>query len=318
MLPYQSLAEATSALGRNLTFAETLWFNYSARKSDYFLYCHNILFLFLIFSVVPLPLVFIELMRIAGFDRYKIQPKVRLSFSEMSRCYKDVMRMFFLVVGPLQLVSFPSVKMIGIRTGLPLPSGWEILSQLLVYFVVEDYTNYWIHRFLHNKWGYEKIHRVHHEYAAPIGFAAPYAHWAEILILGIPSFLGPAMVPGHMITFWLWIALRQVEAIETHSGWTASLQFVGHAATRYDFPWSITKYIPFYGGAEYHDYHHYVGGQSQSNFASVFTYCDYIYGTDKGYRYQKKILKKLKEELESSDTQNGGSYHISTQSLKSD
>ncbi|MBA0849273.1 hypothetical protein Goshw_013775, partial [Gossypium schwendimanii] len=52
--------------------------------------------------------------------------------------------------------------MIGIQTGLPLPSVWEILSQL---------TN---------------VHRVHHEYAAPIGFAAPYAHWLEILILGIP------------------------------------------------------------------------------------------------------------------------------------
>ena len=114
-------------------------------------------------------------------------------------------------------------QMIGIRTGLPLPSGWEIVAQLVVYFMVEDYTNYWIHRFLHNKWGYEKIHRVHHEYTAPIGFAAPYAHWAEILILGIPSFLGPAMVPGHMITFWLWIALRQIEAIETHSGYACYL-----------------------------------------------------------------------------------------------
>ena len=50
---------------------------------------------------------------------------------------------------------------------------------------------------------------------------------------------------------------------------------------RYDFPWSLTKFIPFYGGADHHDYHHYVGGQSHSNFASVFTYCDYIYGTDK-------------------------------------
>jgi hypothetical protein len=49
----------------------------------------------------------------------------------------------------------------------------------------------------------------------------------------------------------------------------------------YNFPWTPTKYIPFYGGADYHDYHHYVGGQSQSNFASVFTYCDFIYGTDK-------------------------------------
>lgn len=171
--------------------------------------------------------------------------------------------------------------MIGIRTSLPLPSLMEIISQLFVYFLVEDFTNYWIHRFLHCKWGYEKIHKVHHEYTSPIAYAAPYVHWAEVLILGIPSFLGPAMVPGHMITFWLWIALRQIEAIETHSG--------------YDFPWTFTKFIPFYGGADYHDYHHYVGGQSQSNFASVFTYCDYIYGTDKGYRYQKKVLEQLRD-----------------------
>lgn len=285
MLPYHALQEAEAAVGRTLTFAETIWFNYTHDKSDYFLFCHNILFLFLIFSLVPLPLVFLELKRSRDIDKYKIQPKVRLSPRDMFNCYKDVMRMFILIVGPLQLVSFPSIKMIGIRTSLPLPSGWEILMQLLVYFMVEDYTNYWIHRFLHGKWGYENIHRVHHEYTAPIAFAAPYAHWAEILILGIPSFLGPAMAPGHMITFWLWIAIRQIEAFDTHSG--------------YDFPWSPTKYIPFYGGADHHDYHHYVGGQSHSNFASVFTYCDYIYGTDKGYRYQKKLLEKLRQESKS-------------------
>lgn len=289
MLSYHTLQEAEATVGRTLTFAETIWFNYTHDKSDYFLFCHNILFLFLIFSLVPLPLVFMELKRSRDVDKYKIQPKVRLSPRDMFNCYKDVMRMFIFIVGPLQLVSYPSIKMIGIRTSLPLPSGWEILMQLLVYFMVEDYTNYWIHRFLHGKWGYENIHRVHHEYTAPIAFAAPYAHWAEILILGIPSFLGPAMVPGHMITFWLWIAIRQIEAFDTHSG--------------YDFPWSPTKYIPFYGGADHHDYHHYVGGQSHSNFASVFTYCDYIYGTDKGYRYQKKLLDKLRQESKSGLTQ---------------
>ncbi|KAG6531946.1 hypothetical protein ZIOFF_005782 [Zingiber officinale] len=40
-----------------------------------------------------------------------------------------------------------------------------------------------------------------------------------VLLLGIPSFAGPAMVPCHMITFWLWIALRQLELIETHNGY---------------------------------------------------------------------------------------------------
>lgn len=111
---------------------------------------------------------------------------------------------------------------IGIRTGLELPSVSEMFWQILVYVLVEDYTNYWLHRMLHCKWGYDKIHRVHHEYTAPIGFAASYAHWAEVLILGFASFLGPLIVPGHMITFWLWMILRQLEAIETHSGYVSS------------------------------------------------------------------------------------------------
>eukprot|EP00252_Welwitschia_mirabilis_P000022 TRINITY_DN10016_c0_g1_i1.p1 TRINITY_DN10016_c0_g1~~TRINITY_DN10016_c0_g1_i1.p1 ORF type:complete len:301 (+),score=40.81 TRINITY_DN10016_c0_g1_i1:315-1217(+) len=282
MLPFESIAEAESALGRPLSFLETWWFNYSAKMPDYVLYLHNTLFLFIIFSMVPLPLVFVDLKKLMPLKQYKIQPKTYLEKSEIFYCYKTVMLVFFKVVVPLQLTSFPMIQLVGIRTSLPLPSIWEIIAQLAVYFMIEDYGNYWIHRWLHGKWGYDKIHRVHHEYTAPIGFAAPYAHWAEVLILGIPSFMGPAIAPGHMITFWLWIALRQIEAIDTHSG--------------YDFPWSPTKLIPFYGGAEYHDYHHFIGGQSTSNFASVFTYCDYIYGTDKGYRYQKELLMKVRQE----------------------
>ena len=108
---------------------------------------------------------------------------------------------------------------VGIRTSLPLPSAWEMLSQLAVYFLIEDYFNYWIHRMLHCKLGYDLIHHVHHEFTAPIGFAAPYAHWSEVLILGIPAFLGPAIVPGHIITFWLWMVIRHIEAIETHCGY---------------------------------------------------------------------------------------------------
>ncbi|XP_047325027.1 methylsterol monooxygenase 1-1-like [Impatiens glandulifera] len=275
MLPYKSVPAAEAVLGRALTAGETIWLNYSADKSDYFLYCHTTVFLFLTFSISPFFYILFE-----QFQTYKIQPKVKkLSISDSLRCYLNVMPMFILVVGSLQLISYPAIQMIGIRTKLPLPSIGEVVGQLVVYFAIEDYTSYWVHRFLHcNKWVYEKIHRIHHEYNAPFVFVALYAHWAEILILGFPSLLGPAIAPGHIITFWLWIALRQLEAIETHSG--------------YEFPWSPAKYIPFYGGAEHHDYHHYVGGESYSNFSSVFTYCDYIYGTDKGYRYHKKIRKQ--------------------------
>ena len=139
MLPYETIQEASSALGRNLTTAETIWFNYSANKSDYFLYCHNIIFLFVVFSVAPFPLIFIELARLAGVDRYKIQPKVRLSRPEIFRCYKDVMRIFLLVVGPLQLVSYPSIEVCffvfsGMRFGFAF--GLCQISGFIDYFTI--------------------------------------------------------------------------------------------------------------------------------------------------------------------------------------
>ncbi|XP_016704428.1 methylsterol monooxygenase 1-2-like [Gossypium hirsutum] len=274
MLSYDNLEGVELALKRSLTVAKRLWFSYLAHKSDYILYTHNCLFVFLVFSLVPLPWALVELYWFYAVDRFKLQPRVKRSFPELFKCYKDVLHQFIFVVAPLIIVSFPVLEWVGIHTSLPLLTKWEVISQLIVYFLVEDYTNYWIHRFLHGQWGYEKINYIHHEYNAPIGFATPYTHWVEILILGILTFLGLAKVPCHMITLWLWSSLCQVKAIETHRG--------------YNFPWNSTKLIPFYGGLAYHDFHHFVGRQCQSNFASIFTYCDYLYGIDKLEEQVKK------------------------------
>jgi len=75
----------------------------------------------------------------------------------------------------------------------------------------------------------------------------------------------------------------------------------------YDFPFSLGALIPFSGGAEFHDYHHYAGGKTQSNFSSVFTYCDYIYGTNKGYLHHKRSLAKLKTKQPEHNMKGGGS-----------
>ena len=50
-------------------------------------------------------------------------------------------------------------------TIIVLIEGRDLFIDLLItmFFLVEDCTNYWFHRFLHNNWGDEKIHGVHHE-----------------------------------------------------------------------------------------------------------------------------------------------------------
>lgn len=38
-----------------------------------------------------------------------------------------------------------------------------ISSQILFYFILEDFVFYWGHRILHTKWLYKHVHSVHHE-----------------------------------------------------------------------------------------------------------------------------------------------------------
>lgn len=80
----------------------------------------------------------------------------------------------------------------------------------------------------------------------------------------------------------LWIVCRLFQAIDCHSG--------------YDFPWSLRHIIPFWAGADHHDYHHMA---FVDNFASSFRWWDYIFGTDKRYRAyrarqaeEKRVQKK--------------------------
>ncbi|KAF3776928.1 Methylsterol monooxygenase 1-2 [Nymphaea thermarum] len=275
MFPFSSLEEAAANLGRSLTHTESLWLRYSATKPDYIIHAHIYFLFFCALYLCSLPLVLMEAMSPKLVHKFKVQPNVKTPFSRMLRCYKDVFVIHLMAITPLECMFIPFFQLLGIRTSLPLPSRWEVAAQLLVYVLVEDYANYWIHRWMHIPWFYDRFHSVHHEFTAPIGITANYGHWLEILILGLPTVAGPAVVPCHVLTFGMWLLLRQILAIESHCG--------------YDFPWSPSRFIPFYGGAEYHDYHHYVG-KSQSNFASLFTYCDYIYGTNKGYRFRKARL----------------------------
>ncbi|KAH0997414.1 hypothetical protein GBA52_021278 [Prunus armeniaca] len=114
-------------------------------------------------------------------------------------------------------------------------------------------------------------------YATPFGLTSEYAHPAEILFLGFATIIGPAITGPHLITLWLWMVLRVLETVEAHCG--------------YHFPWSLSNFLPVYGGADFHDYHHRLLYTKSGNYSSTFVYMDRIFGTDTGYR-KLKALKK--------------------------
>jgi len=118
---------------------------------------------------------------------------------------------------------------------------------------------------------YQYIHKMHHEnsgtlppnlsfsshlliddddgigslpflFPAPFSIAGEYAHPVEQMILGVGTVIGPCLFAKHVTTVYLWMIVRLFQVVDCHSG--------------YDFPWSLNRFLPFYGGAEYHDFHH--------------------------------------------------------------
>jgi methylsterol monooxygenase len=151
---------------------------------------------------------------------------------------------------------------------VPFPSWTTIVPQIALFFVFEDTWHYFAHRALHYGPLYKHIHKMHHEYSAPFGLAAEYAHPLEVLILGMGTIAGPLLYclvrPDlHIVTVYIWIVLRLFQAVDAHSG--------------YDFPWSLRHWLPFWAGADHHDFHH----MAFTNcYSTSFRWWDKLCGTE--------------------------------------
>lgn len=201
---------------------------------------------------------------IPGADRYKLQPKVQLSWSQQWKCLIQVLFNHLCIELPMMLAVEP---VFGLDLQPPFPSAMHVAWVVLASFVLEDFYFYWIHRFLH--WGpiYRHVHKLHHDYAAPTGMSAEYAHPVETLFLGFGSMLGPILCANHLFEVWVWLCFRLIQTVEVHNG--------------YDFPWSPNNWVPFWGGAKFHDFHH---ERFTGNYSSTFIVWDAVFGTDRKYR----------------------------------
>lgn len=206
------------------------------------------------------------LLDIFHIRNYKLQERPHPPPRLLIRASFDMIISFATVVLPMLLLGGHVIEHIGITRDTKLPSWHVIALQIAYFFLIEDYLNYWLHRLLHQPFLYRHIHSVHHTYDAPFAIVAAYAHPAEVVILAIPTFAGPLLIGPHLYTLMVWQVVRNYEAIDIHSG--------------YELPIGIKSLLPAYAGTAHHDYHHYM---HSGNFASVFTWCDRLYGTHLGY-----------------------------------
>ncbi|TIA74669.1 hypothetical protein E3P91_00828 [Wallemia ichthyophaga] len=221
------------------------------------------------------------------FRKWKLQPHKVPSDWDQWRCTYLVLLQHFTIELPQIWGFHPLAEFFGMQTyQLPFPSLWTMAKQIAIFFVFEDTWHFVFHRALH--WGplYKRIHKQHHEFSAPFGLAAEYAHPVEVGLTGFGTVGAPILYAAfigeiHIVAVYVWIACRLFQAIDSHSG--------------YHFPWSLCNFLPIWAGAEHHDYHH---EKFTECYASSFRHWDWLFGTDKkyhAYRAKQAAAKRDKK-----------------------
>lgn len=187
-------------------------------------------------------------------------------------------------------ISWPLLRLSGVHAG-PLDPWYIIVLSIIFFIFLDDFLYYFMHKAFHTKWLYKKVHSVHHRPTNPVAIAGNYLHPVEYVATISLLLIGPLLLGSHVVTIYIWIIFRQLEATDGHCG--------------YDIPWSPANFIPFYHGPAYHDFHHKV---FTGNYAGFLPHMDkFFYGYAKGFLdyekgkarnlwqyFQKYILKRQK------------------------
>lgn len=149
------------------------------------------------------------------------------------------------------------------------PSPTKIWASVLLLWLIEDFFFNMHHRFLHMKFIYPYIHKIHHQYVDSVGIASIYAHPVEFVLGNIlPTALAGMILEKHIhfFAFLCFVFIRICDSVRGHSG--------------YEFPWCPYSCLPFFIEARYHDFHH---AYNVGTYSSLWILWDFLLDDCKDY-----------------------------------